>query len=1405
MQRLTKLRSLNILDTLPEEEYDDITSLAAFICQTPISLITLIDEKEIFFKSCSGIDLDKIPLDESVCKYVFDNPNEPLIIPDLGKDDRFKDLPILKNNPDLTFYAGFPIVMDGIVLGALCVLDSKPRQLGDEQLLSIKKLQNQVVKLLELRLTEIEKQAAIDKLEQEYSLRDNLVENINGIFWEADAQTFEFSYVSAQVKNILGFTQEEWLSNPIFWADHIHPEDKEFAVDFCHNMTRKLEDHSFEYRMLTKSGRYIWVLDKVKVLEKDGKPNKLNGFLLDISKEKELEFKLKEEVNLVRRIIDQLPIPFYLFDEKGKHILWNKVLLDYAGYSEEEFQYVKPLQLYKGKEFDKIKYAIEQVYKVGTEEVEAIMTSKSGNQTPFYFKASRIDYYGQNCIFGVGMDMSRIKEADKQLKLNERKYKALVEEGSDLLFLLDLNANILEIGQNIKQKLGYDSKDMVGKNGFDFFHSDDRERVQSEFEKLKDNRIVQSSPYRFLHKKGYYLWYQSTGTNLIEDEAVQAIVVNSMDITQVMESERRFKTLVQDGGDLISILDKSGKYLYVSPTSENILGILPEQLLGKNAFDYIHKEDLNRVKFNFEHLFYQKRLEIEPFRFVDIHGNWRWLETVATNMIADPLIEGIVVNSRDITDKYEAQQKLAKSEARYRVFFESQTNYVIRTDLEGNYTYSNKKFLDEFGWVYDGEPIGKSSLKSICDYHHNKVKVAVQKCISSPETIFKVELDKPGKENTTASTLWDFVCLCDSHGNPSEIQCSGIDITERISAEKELKKVNEMFELLNEASSESLYEYLPDEKELYLAKSFERIFFHERKPLKDNLDFIQSLRYSEDDLEVREKFYSTVYDSFETTLTVKYRLLNGKGEYRWVQDTAVILRDDDGKAKRVIGTLKDITEFQKMTILLNLATKVSRLGGWDLNLMNNKLIWNAITCDLHGVPHDFQPDIESALNFHREDYRDLLISEINRAIDYRESFDFESIIITAEGEEKWVRVIGNPEVIDGKSVRIYGSVQDIHERKTAEQSIRASNERFEIISRATNDAIWDYDLSQDKLFWGAGFKTLFGYDPKEIAPDFHFLISKIHPEDKKRVTSKMFQLLSGKVNEETWNQEYRFLKSDGSYAYVSDQAIFIRNADGVATRALGALSDITPRKEFEESLKNLNQKLEKSIEELALSNQELEQFAYVASHDLQEPLRMISSFMGLLEKKYGDLLDDKGKQYIHFAKDGASRMKHIMLDLLEFSRVGRHEDDLKEIKVKNIIDDVMELNKRLIQEKEVQFKIGKLPTIKSYKMILMQIFQNLIGNAIKYNNAQSFPEVEISAEETPDFWEFKIKDNGIGIEEQHYQRIFNLFQRLHSKNEYSGSGIGLAIVKKNVELLGGRVEVISELGKGSTFSFTLKK
>ena len=257
----------------------------------------------------------------------------------------------------------------------------------------------------------------------------------------------------------------------------------------------------------------------------------------------------------------------------------------------------------------------------------------------------------------------------------------------------------------------------------------------------------------------------------------------------------------------------------------------------------------------------------------------------------------------------------------------------------------------------------------------------------------------------------------------------------------------------------------------------------------------------------------------------------------------------------------------------------------------------------------------------------------------------------------------------------------------------------------------------------------------------------------------------------------------------------ILDPDGNKLGAVVTVRDVTQKKEAEQELQEINA-------ELLQSNQELEQFAYVASHDLREPLRMVISFTQLLSQKYRKQLDEEADTIIGFAVNGAKRMEILIEDLLSYSRLGKQKKTFKLVNCNLVVEKALANLKVSIEEKSAVIKVRPLPRVVGDEVQLVQLFQNLINNALIYQSDIP-PEVEISAVSQQQGWLFSIKDNGIGISPENTKRIFEVFQRLHPKDKYSGTGIGLAICKKIVERHGGQIWVESELDKGSTFKFTL--
>lgn len=437
--------------------------------------------------------------------------------------------------------------------------------------------------------------------------------------------------------------------------------------------------------------------------------------------------------------------------------------------------------------------------------------------------------------------------------------------------------------------------------------------------------------------------------------------------------------------------------------------------------------------------------------------------------------------------------------------------------------------------------------------------------------------------------------------------------------------------------------------------------------------------------------------------------------------------------------------------------------------------------------------------YHREGMKHYLKTGEGKALNVL----LELSAIKRSGEEFPIELTVIP-IKQGEDLFFCAFIRDITERKKSETSILQAKERFEKVTEATNDAIWDYDVANNTLFWGKGFQTLFGYDLEVTKPSFELLASLIHEDDRERITSKIGQYMQD-PNLKNWHEEYRFIKADGSIAYVIDRATFLRNNLGKVVRVIGAMTDISEQKNHEAQLIALNESLQSYAKELERSNEELEQFAFITSHDLQEPLRMISSFMDQLKRKYEDKLDDKALQYIEFATNGSKRMKQIILDLLDYSRAGRPTDLIEKVDINEIITDFKLLRGKIIAEKSAVITSDAIPVIKTYKTGITQVFHSLLDNAIKYSKKEEAPNIKITCKEEKDKWTFAVKDNGIGIDPKFYSKIFIIFQRLHNREEYEGTGIGLSIVKRHIDFLGGKIWVESELEKGTTFYFEIPK
>lgn len=403
----------------------------------------------------------------------------------------------------------------------------------------------------------------------------------------------------------------------------------------------------------------------------------------------------------------------------------------------------------------------------------------------------------------------------------------------------------------------------------------------------------------------------------------------------------------------------------------------------------------------------------------------------------------------------------------------------------------------------------------------------------------------------------------------------------------------------------------------------------------------------------------------------------------------------------------------------------------------------------------------------------------------------ESEILRKDGSTVSVEVIAKNILYQNQEARI-SAISNINRKKEHTEKIKITEDRFNALFLSSPVGITIINVSGSIVDVNPVIAKRLDYSISDVK-EMQF-IDLVHPEEAKKVKKLIDKIFSRE--QQSFEIETQMLKNGGgsSWFKLMISAMSMKNSEATA---VVFMENIDKRKHAEH-------KLELKNDELTRINQELEHFAYVASHDLQEPLRTITSFIQILDRKYGNMFDEDGKQFMGYITDGTRRMQNLIRDLLAYSRVNRFNTNYEEVDLNDVFDAVNQALNDKINENDAIILAENLPVIQGNKIQLIQVFQNFIDNAIKFRGKKP-PEITIDVIELSDKWQISFTDNGIGIAPEYFQRIFVIFQRLHSMDEYTGTGIGLAMCKKIIERHGGEVWVESKVGKGTVFYFTVAK
>ncbi len=618
------------------------------------------------------------------------------------------------------------------------------------------------------------------------------------------------------------------------------------------------------------------------------------------------------------------------------------------------------------------------------------------------------------------------------------------------------------------------------------------------------------------------------------------------------------------------------------------------------------------------------------------------------------------------------------------------------------------------------------------------------------------------------------------------------DITAQIQAEQAMAAVAERFRQLYEDTPAMVHSSAPDGRLLSVSNTWLRQLGYTRDEVlgTDVANFLTANSKA-----ARQRARQAMVETGACE-NVPLEVVCKSGRVMEVLMSAVFERDSEGRVLGTLTVLQDMTErlraeraLARSEALLKRTGELAGVGGWELDIASQRVSWSAQTRIIHGVAADYTPEMPGAVEFYPPEARVAVQAAFELGRVTGEPWHLELPLIRADGERIWVRMVGTVEFEGAQAVRLVGAIQDISGRKQLERDLVDQQRVMRRVMDVSPHGIFTTDLAGRCTYGNDAWLAIAGLSlAQALDADLRQLI---HPDDLAAVLAqRQAALAEGGIH----TGEYRYRRPDGSVVWVRGHLTLLR-PESAAEGFVGTVEDVTERRQLDATLAA-------TAAELARSNEDLERFAYVASHDLQEPLRMVNSYGQLLQRRHGAELSPQAQEFLHFMVDGGQRAQALIRDLLSLARIDSQPQRWQAVALDELLADALLALRDPVQRAGATITHDALPTVVADASQMGQLLGNLLSNALKFRGP-AVPLIHVGAERQGGLWRISVRDNGIGVDPKFFDRIFVMFQRLHLRSEHEGTGIGLAICKKVVERHGGQIGLVSQPGQGAEFFFTL--
>jgi PAS domain S-box-containing protein len=1131
----------------------------------------------------------------------------------------------------------------------------------------------------------------------------------------------------------------------------------------------------------------------------------------------------KESEAKYRGLLEAAPDAMVVVNERGEIVLLNLQAEKQFGYRRDELlgQKVKniiPDGFAERLIADGTRTAAEALaQQIGTG-IELTGQRKDGSEFPIELMLSPLESPEGILVTAAVRDISVRKDAERHLAQMEGRYRGLLEAAPDAMVVVNEGGEIVLLNLQAEKQFGYRRDELLGQKVKNIIPVGFAERLVADGLRSAEEALAQqigtgielTGRRKDETEFPIELMLSPLGSaeGILVTAAIRDISVRKAAEKHLGQMEGRYRGLLEAAPDAMVVVNEGGEIVLLNLQAEKQFGYRRDELLGQKVKNIIPEGFAERLIADGTRTA-AEALAQQIGTGIELIGQRKDGSEFPLELMLSPLgsAEGILVTAaiRDISVRKAAEKHLGQMEGRYRGLLEAAPDAMVVVNEGGEIVLLNLQAEKQFGYRRD-ELLGQKvkniipegfAERLIADGTRTAAEALAQQIGTGIELI---------GQRKDGSQFPIELMLSPLQSDEGILVTAAIrNISVRKAAEGQFSQLEVRYSTLLESAPDAILISGGDSRILMVNAETERSFGYSRAELIGQpVTMLMPSRFWETGAKF-EPGNSNELRTRPVSKNLEFFGLRRDGSEFPIELTLRNMATPKGTV--YFSAMRDVSERMLAIETLRASEERFRL------LVNGIEDYALLTLDTSGRVATWNNGAERLKGFTSADilgqhfsrfYTAEAIAEGKPEAELRTAatqgrVEGEGWRLRKDGTRFWADVVISALRDDTGELRGFANLtRDVTARRTAEDALRLSEERHRMAVEVAQMGTWIWKIQPDEVTWSDEFRALFGLS-SDATLTYDEITKYIHPDDLQRMNERVKSALEQGT---PYDFEYRVIWPDASVHWIASRGRVQRDGDGSPTEMQGVIMDVTDRRQAQEALK-YREESERRSAELMRSNDDLQQFAYVAAHDLQEPLRMVASYTQLLGQRYKGRLDADADEFIAFAVGGAHRMQLLIADLLAYCRVGTSGKEFQMTSSTDALDEALANLMGAVEESRGVITHDVLPDVMADRSQLTQLFQNIIGNAIKYRSTEP-PRIHVSAKKNrAREWVFSMRDNGLGIDPQYFEKIFEMFQRLHRREEFSGTGIGLTLCKKIAERHGGRIWVEANAGPGSTFHLAL--